>query len=80
MTYIFKKIRRNQWSDQNNLLTCLELGGGVVCQKLVKVGLMEDGCVVVGARGGGIGVRGVLVMVTQHGVDGGVGEHGPQEK
>lgn len=44
------------------------------------MGLMEDGCVVVGARGGGICVRGVLVMVTQYGVDGGVGEYGPQEQ
>lgn len=67
-------------SNQKNLLTCLELGSSVVCQKLVKVGLMEDGCVVDGARGRGICVRRVLVMVTQHGVDGGVGEHGPQEQ
>lgn len=77
-TYIYIKISI-EWQEKS-ILTCLELGSRVVCQKLVKVGLMEDGCVVVGARGGGIGVRGVLVMVTQHRVDGGVGEHGPQEQ
>lgn len=76
--YIYIKISI-EWQEKS-ILTCRELGSRVVCQKLVKVGLMEDGCVVVGARGGGIGVRGVLVMVTQHRVDGGVGEHGPQEQ
>lgn len=76
--YIYIKISI-EWQEKS-ILTCRELGSRVVCQKLVKVGLMEDGCVVVRARGGGIGVRGVLVMVTQYGVDGGVGEHGPQEQ